>query len=99
MCYIPTWMMKNLGIEDGDAVKLSIINLDKGTSVKLRPHDLNFIELPGYLNSLFRMVKNYPVLCKGDTINIQRDGCDYAFDVTDCQPDEKISTIETDLST
>ena len=98
MCHIPHWMMKSLGIEEGDPVNLSAINLSKGTSVKLRPHDPASVDFSGHLDSLSNGVKNYAVLCSGDTINIQLDGRDCAFDVQDCQPDEKISTIEADLS-
>jgi ubiquitin fusion degradation protein 1 len=46
VCHIPVWMMNNLFLEEGSEIIIRNMNLSKGKSVKLRPHETAFIDLP-----------------------------------------------------
>ena len=49
------------------------------------------------LYSLEQELTHYSVLHKGDTINIQYGGKDYAIDIVDTKPDDQICCVETNL--
>lgn len=97
-CFIPYWMMQNLGLDEGSEVILRNLSLKKGTLVRMRPHETAFIELPCPLAVLEQELTFYSTLKKGDTINIQFEGRDYAIDVLDCQPEPQIICLETNLA-
>lgn len=88
MCHIPIWMMNNLCIEEGSEIILRNMNLQKGTYVKIRPHETAFIDLSNPKAILEQELTHYSVLHKGDTINIQYGGRDYAIDIQECKPDD-----------
>lgn len=46
ICFIPTWMMALLQIEDGRRVSIKSVNAVKGTFMKIQPHESDFIQLP-----------------------------------------------------
>ena len=48
-------------------------------------------------NSLEQELTHYSVLHKGDTINIQYGGRDYAIDIVDTKPDDQICCVETNI--
>ena len=45
MCHIPIWMMNNLCVEEGSEIILRNMNLNKGTFIKIKPHETAFINL------------------------------------------------------
>lgn len=90
MCHIPIWMMNNLCIEEGSEIILRNMNLQKGTYVRIRPHETAFIELNGGNPKVIleEELRYYSVLHKGDAINIQYGGRDYTIDIMECRPDD-----------
>ena len=47
---LPGWMMKNLGIKSGASVRVSTVrDIEPGTSVKLRPHSAEFLDVAAAL--------------------------------------------------
>lgn len=97
MCHIPIWMMNNLCVEEGSEIILRNMNLQKGTFVKIKPHQTAFIDLSNPKAILEQELTHYSVLHKGDTINIQYGGKDYAIDIVDTKPDDQICCVETNL--
>lgn len=47
--------------------------------------------------SLESELTHYSVLHKGDTINIQYGGRDYAIDIVETRPDDQICCVETNI--
>jgi len=45
MCHIPVWMMENLCVGEGSEIILRNMNLQKGTFIKIIPHETAFIDL------------------------------------------------------
>jgi len=97
MCHIPIWMMNNLCIEEGSEIILRNMNLQKGSYVKIKPHETAFIDLSNPKAILEQELTHYSVLHKGDTINIQYGGREYAIDIVECKPDDQICCVETNI--
>ncbi|KAL4292865.1 hypothetical protein S83_061850 [Arachis hypogaea] len=51
--FIPSWMMKNIQLEDGDLVLLKSTTLGKGTYLKLQPYTKDFM----YLSNIKAMLE------------------------------------------
>ena len=43
--YLPNWMMVNLGINNRERINVKLVELNKGTFIKLRPHNEKFFQL------------------------------------------------------
>ena len=98
VCFLPTWMMALLQIEDGRRVSLKSVGVQKGNFMKLQPHETDFIQLPNPKAILEREMKHYSVLSQGSSISIQHGGRDYIIDILETKPTEVISCINTDIS-
>ena len=100
MIHIPIWMMNNLCLEEGSDVVIRNIGLNKGSFVKIRHHKTAFIKLnngdPKAI--LEEELTNYATLNKGDTINVQYAGVDYAIDILECKPNDQICCVEADIN-
>jgi len=88
MCHLPVWMMENLFLEEGAEVILRNVTLNKGTFMKIRPHETAFIDLGDPKAILEREMINYACIFKGDTININHQGRDYLIDIMECKPND-----------
>lgn len=88
VCHIPVWLMDQLFLEEGAEIMLRNITLNKGTYMKIAPHETKFIDLPDPKAILERELTNYACVYKGDTININHGGRDYAIDIVDCKPND-----------
>lgn len=74
------------------------ITLNKGTYIKFQPHETAFIDLGDPKAILERELTNYATVFKGDTININHAGRDYAINVVDCKPNDQICVVEADIN-
>ena len=97
MCHIPVWMMNNLCVGEGSEIILRNMNLQKGTFIKIQPHETAFIDLANPKAILEQELTHYSVLHKGDTISINYGGRDYLIDITECKPDDQICCVETNI--
>jgi ubiquitin fusion degradation protein 1 len=98
--YIPQHFLENLSIEIGSDIKLTLLNykIKKGTKIKIKAHTSNFLEITDHKHYLERnLVKLYTTLTKGQTIIIPYMESNILIDVLECDPEETISIIDTDL--
>ncbi|WJZ88927.1 hypothetical protein VitviT2T_008187 [Vitis vinifera] len=53
--HLPSWMMENLLLEEGDIVKVKNVSLPAGTYMQLQPHTKNFLDItnPRAINKKF----------------------------------------------
>ncbi|KAF3955621.1 hypothetical protein CMV_019177 [Castanea mollissima] len=77
--YLPTWMMENMKLQEGDPVIMKNVRLDKGTYMKLQPHTTDFIHLPCMKDMLEDILRNFSCLTIGDTIMINHNNCEVEF--------------------
>ena len=61
-CYLPGWMMENLLLEEGSEVIITNMNLNKGTHLKIQPHETAFIDLSNPKTILENELTNYSCL-------------------------------------
>ncbi|KAL1329103.1 hypothetical protein AAHE18_12G017200 [Arachis hypogaea] len=94
--FVPSWMMKNMHLEDGDLVLLKSTTLAKGTYLKLQPHTKDFMDLSNIKATLEINLRSFSCVTTGDTIMIPYNNKEYYIDVIETKPSHAISLIETD---
>jgi len=93
--HVPFWMMKNLGVSSGDIVKIRSIAIPPATSIKLQPHDDEWLNIPEPLQFLSTRISKFSVLAQGDTLVCYLGPKRFCFNVIDVQP-SKVSSIIRD---
>lgn len=94
--YLPRWMMQNLLLTEGQAVKLRNVSLPKGSFVKLQPVTSDFLDISNPKAVLERTLRSYSCLTVGDCFVFHYNNKDYEIEVRETKPGEAISIIETD---
>lgn len=99
-CYLPNWIMTNIGAEEGSLVRVSNVSLPKANFVKFRPQTSDFIKLANPKAFLEIELKKYSCLTKNQTICVQHPTLkkNFYIDVMELRPADACSIIETDLS-
>ncbi|XP_020175463.2 uncharacterized protein [Aegilops tauschii subsp. strangulata] len=95
--YVPALTMARLGLEEDDLVLMTSTSLPKATSVKLRPHTMDFLGAKDLKRLLeFNVRLNTPCVTVGDTITVAEGGKRYLLDVVEAKPADAVSTLDTD---
>jgi len=94
--YLPRWMMLNMLLTEGQAVKFRNVSLPKGTYVKLQPVTSDFLDISNPKAVLERTLRGYSCLTVGDCFVVNYNNKDYEIEVREAKPGEAISIIETD---
>jgi ubiquitin fusion degradation protein 1 len=89
--------MEHLGLSEGGDVSIESVQLQKGTFVKIQPHETAFIDLPNPRAVLENALRNYLCLTQGDTIVVEFAKKRYAIDIIETRPGPAIMTLQTDL--
>ena len=98
--FIPQHFIDNLGIEIGSQINLTLLNfkVNKGQSIKIKPHTSDFLEIMDPKHFLENhLTKRYTTLSKGQTIIIPNENSNILIDILECEPSNTISIIDTDL--
>ncbi len=95
-------MMQNLAVEVGGVVQIKTVKLEKGSFIKIQPHETAFIDLPNpravYLPfRLENALRDYSCLTQGETIIVEFNKRRYELDILETRPKAAIMTIETDI--
>ena len=106
MMYVPDWIFHNLyPIEFGDMISVSLYsggtsekNIPKGTYVKFRPHNYEFLQLSNHKEILEKELKNYGLLNKHTTITFEYFSLQFNLDIIDLEPDNIVDIINTDIN-
>lgn len=102
-CYAPTWMMKQIGVDEGGIVEVANVTLPLGTYVKVQPHSSTFIDnISNHRAVLEYALKSYAALTVGDNIVFRYNKRDYVLSVNEVKPDSAannhaISVVETNI--
>lgn len=96
--YLPYWMMKHLGIKEGDILTLTNASLPKGSYVKLQPHSTDFLDISNPRAVLETTLRGFSCLTVGDTIPIHYNDRVYQINIVESKPEDAISVIETDCN-
>ncbi|KAF7458064.1 putative ubiquitin fusion degradation protein UFD1 [Cryptosporidium felis] len=96
-CYMPYWMMQNLGLQEGDITSIMNTSLSKGSYVKFMPLTVDFLDISNPKAVLETSLRNFATLTVGDVITIQYNNNSYKINVLETKPNNAISIIETDI--
>jgi hypothetical protein len=98
--YVPSRIFDILGIEYGNFISLKFINQDlpKGTKVILQPETDLFLNIEDHQMYFQKhMQENYTTLSKGETLLFPYFEDKITMIVTDLEPNDVVSIIDTDL--
>ena len=86
---IPYWLVKYLGIDDGNQIiSVNLLeNVPKGKYVKLRPESEDFFDVPEYESCLETKLSNFPLLYQGQKIDINLFDKNYLITVEEIEQD------------
>jgi ubiquitin fusion degradation protein 1 len=101
MCYLPFWMMQNLGLTEGSFISVKSTSLPQGSFVKLQPHSKTFLDISNPRAVLERALRYFSALTKGETIALHYNDKIYAINVLEVKPESAhggISIVETDIN-
>ncbi|XP_050377415.1 uncharacterized protein LOC126794691 [Argentina anserina] len=94
--YMPSWMMENMHLREGDLLLLQNKTLPKGTHVKLQPHTKDFLDIPDPKAMLEEALGTFSCLTTGDTIVLPYGNKKYHMDIIETKPSVAIGIIDTD---
>ncbi|KAM5534070.1 hypothetical protein V8D89_012251 [Ganoderma adspersum] len=96
--HLPQWMMKTLRLEEGDPIRITGCELQKGKLVKLQAQTVDFLEISDPKAVLEQALRNFSALTQGDIIEISYNTIVFGLLVMETEPGgEGISVLDTDL--
>jgi hypothetical protein len=94
----PEWVLRNLRATSGDAVRLRLVTLPRGSLLRLQPFTRRFLQVNG--NDKFKVLAMleaamplFAAFTTGDVIEVVHDGEAFRFFVLDCKPEKCITCI------
>ena len=95
-CYVPSWIMENLGVGASEIVTIRNLTLPKAKYTKLRPLEMKFLEISNPKAVLETQLRRFSCLTKGDHIRVQYNDAEFHIEVLELKPTDAASIIETD---
>ncbi|KAJ2913439.1 hypothetical protein MD484_g6977, partial [Candolleomyces efflorescens] len=96
--HLPYWMMKTLRLNEGDPIRITGTELQKGKFVKLQAQSVLFLEISDPKAVLEQALRNFSALTQGDIIEISYNSMVFGLLVMESKPGgEGISVLDTDL--
>jgi len=84
-CYLPTWVMKQLGIKEGDICAVATAAFPACAFVKFQPHTSDFLDIADHYTVLTRTMENMGGLTQGSSIRVSDGKKTYTLDVLEVQ--------------
>ncbi|XP_055341250.1 ubiquitin recognition factor in ER-associated degradation protein 1-like isoform X1 [Paramacrobiotus metropolitanus] len=95
--YLPSWMMKNLCLNDGDVLSVESCTLPIATFSKFQPVSSDFLDITDPRAVLERGLRGFACLTSGDAVAIEYNEKIFELIVLETQPAEAVSIIECDM--
>ncbi|KAE8224868.1 hypothetical protein CF319_g2311 [Tilletia indica] len=96
--HLPAWMMRTLGLSEGDPIRIVGKQLPKGKLVKFQAQTVDFLEISDHRAVLEQAMRNFSTLTPGDVIEISYNCLTFELLVMEVVPSaDGIVIIETDL--
>jgi len=96
-CYIPYWMMMNLGIIEGGVVQVETAILPVASFSKFEPQSAEFLDITNPKAMLENALRSFACLTTGDIIAIKYNDKLYELKVLETKPGPAVSIIECDM--
>jgi len=96
--HLPYWMMKTLRLNEGDPVRITGTELQKGKFIKLQAQEPQFVEVSDPKAVLEQALRNFSALTQGDIVEISYNSMVFGLLVMETNPGGGgISVLDTDL--
>uniref|UniRef100_A0A0N5C2H0 Ubiquitin fusion degradation protein 1 homolog n=1 Tax=Strongyloides papillosus TaxID=174720 RepID=A0A0N5C2H0_STREA len=96
--YLPTWMMEQLLVNDGDLISIEYVQLPKATYAKLQPQSVEFLDITDPRAVLETELAKFCCFTINDLITFRYNDTDYSVKVIELKPANAVSVIECDLN-
>ncbi|VDN00909.1 unnamed protein product [Thelazia callipaeda] len=97
-CYLPSWMMRQLHLNEGECVRVTYSSLPKATYTKLKPQSTDFLVVSNPRAVLEVELRKFACLTKGDIIAVEYNDQVLEFLVMEVKPGTAVSIIECDMN-
>ncbi|OZC07624.1 ubiquitin fusion degradation protein UFD1 [Onchocerca flexuosa] len=97
-CYLPSWMMRQLHLNEGECVRITYATLPKATYTKLKPQSTDFLTISNPRAVLEVELRKFACLTKGDIIAVEYNDQILEFLVMEVKPGRAVSIIECDMN-
>ena len=95
-CYIPTWIMQNLYLKEGDVAYIRNVALQQATFIKFKP-ELKFLELSDPRAVLEYTLRSFSCVTIGDKLHFDYNSKEYIMEIIDVKPKKACCIIESDI--
>ena len=95
-CFIPSWIMRNLYINDGDSIYIRNVALQKASFIKFKP-DITFLDLSDPRAILEYILRSFSCVTIGDKLTFEYNNKEYILEVTEVKPKKACCIIEADI--
>uniref|UniRef100_A0A1B6C8C2 Ubiquitin fusion degradation protein 1 homolog n=1 Tax=Clastoptera arizonana TaxID=38151 RepID=A0A1B6C8C2_9HEMI len=96
--YLPTWMMRNIGVRSGEKVLVENVTLPVGSYSKFRAITSAFLDITNPKVVLEKYLRQFSCLTIGDVLCINYNNKFYDLEIVETQPLSAVNIIECDLS-
>ncbi|VDD93542.1 unnamed protein product [Enterobius vermicularis] len=97
-CYLPSWIMRQLCLNEGDVVRTVYVNLPKATYAKFKPQSTDFLSISNPRAVLEVELRKFACLTKNDIIAVEYNEQILEFLVMEVEPGNAVSIIECDMN-
>lgn len=97
-CYLPSWMMDQLGLTEGELVSIENKSLPSATYAKFKPLSTDFLHISNPRAMLEVELRKFACLTKNDTFAVRYNDQVYEFKVMDVKPVNAVAIIECDVN-
>jgi ubiquitin fusion degradation protein 1 len=95
-CCIPSWIMKNLYLKEGDSIYIRNVALQQATFIKFKP-ELKFLELSDPRAVLEYTLRTFSCVTIGDKLHFDYNSKEYIMEVIEVRPKKGCCIIEADI--
>uniref|UniRef100_F1LAY4 Ubiquitin fusion degradation protein 1 n=1 Tax=Ascaris suum TaxID=6253 RepID=F1LAY4_ASCSU len=97
-CYLPSWMMRQLHLSEGDCIRVTYSSLPSATYAKFKPQSTDFLAISNPRAMLEVELRKFACLTKGDVIAVQYNEQLLEFLVMEVKPGNAVAIIECDMN-
>ncbi|CAF1114049.1 unnamed protein product [Didymodactylos carnosus] len=96
-CYVPSWIMRHLLLEEGEEVECEYVTLPTASFVRFQPQSKDFLDISNPKAVLETALRNFSCLTKGDMLAINYLDRNYELCVLELKPADAVTIIECDM--
>jgi len=80
-CYLPSWVMKQLGIKEGEMCAVATARFPAAAHIKFQPHTSEFLDIGDHTAVLTSTIENLGGLTQGSYVRVSDGQKTYTLDV------------------